>query len=1188
MVVFCYMNEPKDAKNKSETALNEEKILKFWAENDIFQKSLKKPATEGDFVFYEGPPTANGKPGIHHLIARAFKDVIPRYKTMRGFHVERKGGWDTHGLPVEIQVEKQLGLKSKKEVEAYGVEKFNQECKKSVWEYLDLWNDFTTRIGYWVDQENPYITYEKTYMESVWNILKTVSEKKTGGVLGIGGKEMLYKDYKVLPWCPRCGTALSSHELAQGYEDVKDLSVTIEFRVKGEKNTSILAWTTTPWTLPGNVALAVNPKIIYVEIEKKDEGSGELVRFILAKERLEKVFGTDEYNIVKEVQGSELVGMEYEPLYPYLAEKFGDKNPEDFKRAYKVYPADFVTTEDGTGIVHTAVMYGQDDFELGTKEDLPKFHLVQEDGHFLPDMGNLSGRFVKEKDEKGEDTLAIDIIKDLAARSLLFKKEKYAHTYPHCWRCKTPLIYYARDSWYIRMSALRAELVAENQEIAWHPEHIRDGRFGEWLSEVKDWAISRERYWGTPLPFWTNEKGELTVIGSVAELKAHIPKRNRYFIMRHGESEANLKDLIHCDVNKKDPLTQKGLDQVKKTGKTLADKSIDIVFSSPLYRAKESAKIVTEEMGFKGEIIEDERISEMQVGHWEGKKWGEYISLFKNSREKFTKHPDASPDVENWEDVRMRVSDFMYDIDKKYEGKNILIVGHGGPLNLVFLSSHGYSIKEIADNYKDYPFANAEIKEIDWRNLPHNANFEIDLHKPYIDSVELVDKNGNKLTRAKEVLDVWFDSGAMPFAQAHYPFEKDAKGGTQKISYPADYISEAIDQTRGWFYTLHAIGTLMGMGKAYKNVICLTHILDAQGKKMSKSVGNVVDPWLMMDKYGVDALRLWMFTVNQPGDSKNFDEKTVDEVVKKVFNLLTNIVSFYEMYADDSVVASADSKNVLDVWILARMNQMIREGTNSLDDYDVFSAGRAIRDFAGDFSTWYIRRSRDRFKSEDATDKMLALSTTKYILRELAKYMAPFTPFYAETLYQKVGGEQESVHLENWTESEIKSVGDVVVLEDMQEVRTLASVGLELRSKANIKVRQPIAKITVKSTRIQGREDLIGLVKDELNVKEVVFDADLATDAEIDTNISEELKLEGQMREVVRAVQDLRKKENLTVGDNARLFVATDEKGKKFMHNFADEISRLTLLGSIEYKDVSGEKVTVDDLEFVFGIEKVS
>jgi len=459
---------------KSQIAKREEEILEFWKAEGIFEKSLGKKSPKGDFVFYEGPPTANGRPGIHHLEARAFKDIIPRYKTMKGFHVRRKGGWDTHGLPVELQVEKQLGLKSKKEIENYGVAEFNKKCRESVWEYLDIWNKFTERIGFWVDQKNPYITYKNSYIEAVWNILKKVNEDK-----------LLYKDYKVVPWCPRCGTGLSSHELAQGYEDVKDLSVTIKFKIIGDENAFLLAWTTTPWTLPGNVALAVGEKIDYVKIKIAEEF------FILAKSRLPIIEGN--YEVVEEIKGEDLLGLEYEPLYPYLEKNALNSEKEKLEKAFKVYNADFVTTEDGTGVVHTAVMYGQDDFELGNKIGLPKVHLVKEDGTFKDGMDFLSGRFVK------EEATDVEIIKDLAHRNLLFKKEKYEHSYPHCWRCKTPLIYYARDSWYIKMSSLRDKLVKENEKINWVPAHIKEGRFGEWLREIKDWAISRERYWGTPL-----------------------------------------------------------------------------------------------------------------------------------------------------------------------------------------------------------------------------------------------------------------------------------------------------------------------------------------------------------------------------------------------------------------------------------------------------------------------------------------------------------------------------------------------------------------------------------------------------------------------------------------------------------------------------------------------------------------
>ncbi len=1183
------MNEVEKNRDKSETAQKEEKILQFWKEQNIFQKTLEKKSPQGDFVFYEGPPTANGMPGIHHLPARAFKDIIPRYKTMRGFHVARKSGWDTHGLPVEIQVEKALGLKSKKEIEKYGVEAFNKKCKESVWKYVDVWNAFTERIGYWVDQENSYITYEKTYMESVWNILKTVSEKK------VDGKDLLYKDYKVLPWCPRCGTALSSHELAQGYEDVKDLSVTVKFKVKNPAkfglsgDVFLLAWTTTPWTLPGNVALAVGLDVPYAVVPF--DGA----QYILAQALVEKVFADKTYSITKkDFNGKDLLGLEYEPLYPYLTEKFAQKNPEAFAKAFKVYGADFITTEDGTGIVHTAVMYGQEDFELGTKVGLPKFHLVKEDGHFMDDMGFLSGRAVREKDvsgegegAKGDDTLAVDIIKDLAKRGYLFKKEKYTHSYPHCWRCKTPLIYYARDSWYIRMSSLRDTLVAENQNINWEPSHIKDGRFGQWLHEVKDWAISRERYWGTPLPIWENADGKHIVVGSVTDLKNHLPKRNNFTLIRHGESESNVNGTINCDVKAKDTLTDVGIEESKKAGEIIKDKKIDVIFVSPFLRAKQTVEQIAETIGFKGEIIEDERIGELRLGHWHGKNWEEYLKNFYNIGERFTKHPSGETSgVENWNDVRERVSQFMYDIDKRYEGKNILIVSHGGILNLITLASQGFSVKEMMKHYLDNSFMNVEVRDIDWRNLPHNDSFEIDLHKPYIDSVELLDENGAKMTRVKEVLDVWFDSGAMPFAQHHYPFE--TQNGAKKIPYPADYICEAVDQTRGWFYTLHAIGILLGKGRAYNNVICLGHILDAQGKKMSKSVGNVIDPWMLMDKYGVDALRLWMYTVNRPGDSKNFDEKTVDELVKKVFNLLSNVVTFYEMYADENVLAKNTSPHILDRWILARLYKMVSEGTRSLDAFQVFEAGRSIRDFAQDFSTWYIRRSRDRFKSDDFKDKMHALETTRFVLLELAKYMAPFTPFFAETLYKKVGGAKESVHLEDWLEVGMQPVGDVVMLEDMQEARALVSLGLELRNTALIKVRQPLQSFTVQSARLKDRADLLSLIEDELNVKEVLFDTNLAGGGKLDTNISRELQKEGYYREIVRAVQDLRKKGALAPKDSARLFVDTDKAGRELVEEFAKDLGIVSLIKEIVYEKVEGEKVVVGDMSFVFKIEKVS
>ncbi len=1133
---------------KSEVAEKEEKILDFWDKNQIFKKTLEKDSPKGEFVFYEGPPTANAKPALHHLESRVFKDVIPRYKTMQGFYVRRKGGWDTHGLPVELQIEKKLGLKSKKEIEEYGVEEFNKKCKESVFEYISDWEKFTDRIGYWVDKKDAYYTFDTSYIESVWNILKEVD-----------GKGLLYKDYKVLPWCPRCGTALSSHELAQGYQDDKDLSVTVEFKIVGESNKYILAWTTTPWTLPGNVALAVGEDIDYLEIEKKDNGNGEIINFILAKARLESLFPDDEYKIVREMKGKDLVGLKYEPLYPFMKEKFADKGVEAFNKSYEVYPADFVNIEDGTGVVHTAVMYGQDDFVLGTQIGLPKFHLVKEDGHFLDEMGFLSGRFVKDEE------VAVDIIKDLARRGLLFKKEKYEHSYPHCWRCKTSLIYYARDSWYIKMSSLRDNLVKENEEINWEPEYIKEGRFGEWLREIKDWAISRERYWGTPLPIWEKENGDRVVVGSVGDLKKYIHKRNNIFIMRHGGSEANKKGVISYESQENDHLLAGGKEGVLVSAKELKNKNIDLIISSPFVRTKETAELVAQEIGLdENKILFDDRLKEIHCIGCDGKRWLD-IDLRKNVDQ-----------VESLQDAHKRVMHFMYEIDEKYKGKNILVVSHGGPLNLIRLSSLGLSQKEVVNHFYENQFSNSFFAETNFVSLPHNDLYDLDLHKPYIDQVELIDEKGNKLKRVKEVLDVWFDSGAMPFAQDHYPFNKE------KLLYPADFISEAIDQTRGWFYTLHAIGILLGKGKAYKNVICLGHILDADGKKMSKSIGNIIDPWLMMNKYGVDALRLWMYSVNNPGDSKNFDEKTVDEIIKKVFNPTLNILAFYELYKNDSVLPHSNSNNVLDRWIVSRLGEFIKNGTESLEKYKVFDSARSIRDFMNDFSTWYIRRSRDRFKSENEQEKSDALATTNFVLLELTKYMAPFTPFFAEEVYQKIKlvNGPESVHLNNWP---VISVFDQQLLDEMQKIREVVTLALDLRQKSGTKVRQPLSLLKIKNGKFENKKEYLEIIKDELNVKDVIFDDSIQGDLWLDTVLTPELKDEGFVRDVIRAIQDARKKENLSPSDKIQLVVNTDKK--TVMDSYLEMIKSPTQITNVLYSEKT-EKCVVEGSNTTFSIVK--
>jgi len=1151
------MADSPDSLKKSSHAEREERILKFWKDKDIFKKSLDKEAPKGEFVFYEGPPTANGRPGIHHLEARAFKDVIPRFRTMRGYHVRRKGGWDTHGLPVELQVEKDLGLKSKKEIESYGIEKFNDKCKESVWTYVREWEDFTNRMGYWVDLKDPYITYKPEYMESLWNIVKTVDKKG-----------LLYKDYKVVPWCPRCGTALSSHELAQGYADVKDLAVTVKFKLKaGQKigdfttddKTYILAWTTTPWTLPGNVGLAVGKNIIYNRIELNGE---QLIASHDAIVRLDMFKTNPSYKVIeKGISGFKLVGLEYEPLYPFLKDSISGAEKEKLPNAYKVYLADFVTTEDGTGVVHTAVMYGQDDFELGVKVGLPKYHLVNEDGTFKKEAGFLAGKFVK------DEATDVEIIKDLAHRGLLFHKEKHEHSYPFCWRCQTPLIYFARDSWYIGMSRLRDKLVKENESIHWEPEHIKEGRFGEWLREVKDWAFSRERYWGTPLPVWVCDRcGAKKVAGSVADVSRK--PRNTYYVMRHGEAGNNAKAVLNYSERDLHPLTEKGRGQVRKSAEGLKGAGIDAIYCSPFIRARETAQLAAEAIGLKKEDVKiEERLREFNMGDLDGEPISRLTTEFPDEV-RFDRWPEGG---ESYADIKKRMGSFLYEMEEKHQGKTILIVSHETPLFLLISAAEGLDRKQTLAMKPQHRFiSNAEVRKLEFTLLPHDAEYELDLHRPYIDEVRLPCACGGEMRRVKEVMDVWFDSGAMPFAQDHYPFEGKRGGllgrfGGQKLAYPADFISEAIDQTRGWFYTLHAVGVLMGRGKAFKNVICLGLILDSEGKKMSKSVGNVIDPAVMMDRYGADALRFWMYSINQPGESKNFEEKTVDEVVKKVFNLISNTTVFYKMYAKADVEPSSDSENVLDRWIVARLNQLVADTTKNLDDYILLEPARAIRDFAADLSQWYLRRSRGRFKGE-GSDKQAALATTKYVLLTLAKVMAPFTPFFAEELYRDVGGEKESVHLEDWPEA---GLIDKNVLIGMSFVRSFASMALMQRMENKIPVRQPLLKIKHKG-KIPDfwNKELEQILMDEVNVKAVVFDGKMSQDdppVKLDTTITPELKEEGGLRELLRRIQDLRKEKGLSVNDPAILTATGDLKDLISKHE--REIKAATHLTEIRFGD---------------------
>jgi isoleucyl-tRNA synthetase len=859
-------------------------ILQLWRARNVFRRSMDERKDGPRYVFFEGPPTANGRPGIHHVLARAFKDMFPRYKTMQGYYCYRKGGWDTHGLPVEIEVEKQLGITGKEQIEAYGVEAFNRQCRESVFTYVDEWEKLTERMAFWVSLDDAYVTMNSDYVESAWWILKQFWEK-----------DLLYQGYKVVPYCPRCGTPLSSHELSLGYkEGTIDPSVFVKFRVKREAETKnaaeneyLLAWTTTPWTLPGNVALAVGRDVDYVKVR---DVSGDLL--YLAKDLTEHVLDPG-YEVLNEYKGSDLRGMHYEPLYTFF--------PVEGDYGY-VVTADFVSTDDGTGIVHIAPAFGADDMEVGRQHDLPVIMTINSDGAFKEEV-TWSGIFVKDADPLIEE--------ELASRGLLYKSKKYEHTYPFCWRCDTPLLYYAKETWYIRTSAHKDALVDLNQEINWVPGHVKDGRFGNWLENNIDWALGRERYWGTPLPVWKSDapgSAYMECVGSRAELS-------------------------------------------EKTGLDLS---------------------------------------------------------------------------------------------------------------------------------------------------------ELDPHRPYVDDITWDAPDGGVMRRVPEVIDVWFDSGAMPVAQYHYPFEHQAVWEEQQ---QADYICEAVDQTRGWFYSLHAISTLLFDRPAYKNVICLGHILAEDGSKMSKSKGNVVSPWEVFDTHGADATRWNMYTASPPGNSRRFSVNLVGETVRKFMNTLWNTYSFYVTYANlsEGRVAwgegeGAASAHLLDRWVLSELNMLVRDVTEAYEHYDVLGATRPIADFVDSLSNWYVRLSRRRFWDGDGD----ALATLHHVLVTVAHLLAPATPFIAEEIYQNLvvtakessdGDDQlyasatDSVHLSRWPVVN-EALIDEQLSGDMALVQKVTSLGHAARQNANLKVRQPLAEVIVRTRDEMEEAGLLRLqqlVLDELNVKALAF-----------------------------------------------------------------------------------------------------
>lgn len=1013
----------------------EKSIVEFWKKNDIFEKSIEHRDGCERFTFYDGPPTANGKPHIGHVLTRAIKDLIPRYRTMKGYKVLRKAGWDTHGLPVELEVEKALGISGKPEIEKFGIEDFVKKCKASVFTYQSEWEEMSDRVGFWADMENPYVTYHNDYIESVWWALRQIWDKG-----------LLYKGHKIMPYCPRCGTSLSSHEVAQGYKDVKENSLIVKFKVLGRDNEYILAWTTTPWTLPSNLALCVNPNEKYVRFTI--EGDENNTVYIMAEALIKSVFGEDaKANILNEYTGEELKGTEYEPLYSFV-------KPD--KKAYYVIADDYVTMEDGTGVVHTAPAFGEDDARVCKANGLPFINLVDHQGNFVKETGEWAGTFVKDADKL--------VIRDLKERNLCFAVIPFEHSYPFCWRCDTPLLYYACDTWFIEMTKVRDRLLANNETVNWMPDNIKHGRFGNFLENIIDWGLSRTRYWGTPLPIWECECGHRHVVGSIAELK---------------------------------------------------------------------------EMGI-------------------------------------------------------------------------------------------------------------------------NCPDDIELHKPYVDNIKLrCEKCGGEMKRVPEVIDCWFDSGSMPFAQLHYPFEnKEAF----EQNFPADFISEAIDQTRGWFYTLMAISTLLFDKSPYKNVVVLGHVQDEKGIKMSKHKGNVIAPMDILNDQGSDAVRWYFYSNSAPWLPNRFSAKNVSEAQRKFLGTLWNTYCFYVLYANidefDPTKYNLGDLNltVMDKWILSKLNNVVKTVDDYLNEYKITEATRAMNEFVDELSNWYVRRSRSRFWASELTDdKVCAYMTLYTVLVEFAKVSAPFIPFMTEEIYQNLvrsvdENALESIHMCDFPKYDEK-YNFAEIEQEMDAIRKVVILGRAARNEANIKNRQPLSKLFIQTDN-KINADYVNIILEELNIKDVeltkdasgfisynfkpqmrtmgpkygklmrpifdeiakmdgaevmetlnsdkpiclnvqgtdveVFKDDVLIDTQqkdgfvsasdagftvvLDTNLTDELIEEGFVREIISKIQTMRKDSGFEVTDRISVVFDGSEKIAKIFAANDAEIKSQTLADSIDAGDAKGGK----------------
>lgn len=1128
----------------SVTACREEEVLAFWKEAGIFEKSLEKEAPQGDFVFYDGPPFATGLPHWGNLLSSVSKDVVGRYKTMRGFRVPRRWGWDTHGLPIENMIEKELELKSKKDIEELGIARFNEKARASVLRYVSDWKRYVERVGRWVDFDHSYKTMDNSYIEGVWGALKKIHED---------GR--LYEGKKVLMYCPHCETPLAKAEIAMdnSYKDVTDEAVFVKFKVKSEKlkatgqnlkdiPTYILAWTTTPWTLPGNMALAVGIDVIYDVINDVDAGEV----YLVAHELRGDVRG----EVLASIRGEELAGLSYEPLYEVSkAKEIANE------RAWTVQVGDFVTTEDGTGVVHVAPMYGEDDYQLGKQHDLPMVQLLDSAGHYTDDAPELVRGVYYKKGGK-------QIIEDLEQRGLLFAKHNHTHSYPHCYRCGTALIYNALSSWFIDIQSIKDKLLSENEKVSWYPDHLKHGRFKHILEGAPDWNISRNRYWASPLPIWKHEKtGVVEVLGNLVDLRARTKKSgNTYLMVRHGQADSNVLGVVSTFVENEHHLTVEGKAQVTSALAALKEKGVTKIISSPLVRTKETAELLAEGLGMAtSDIVYDDRLKEWQLGELNGQPVKSIWAVCPTYGDRFE---NKCAGGETLMEMKHRIGEALYDFEKTYQNETILIVGHEYTLWLAECVAHGADKEraiEIRGMSKDY-VSNGEVRDLDFVPLPHNAEYELDLHRPYIDEVELVADDGARLVRIPEVVDCWVESGSMPFAAEHTlgtPIEKPAR-------YPGDFIAEYIAQTRTWFNYMHTMGVLLWDEHSFNNCLTTGNVLAEDGSKMSKSKGNFSDPLADMDRYGADAARLYLLgSVVMQAEDVNFRDDELKEMHNRFIGILWNTYKFYETYKEELGIKNyevRESTHTLDRWVVARLNQTIAQVTAHMDGYDTVRSVRELKEFVNDLSTWYLRRSRDRLKGTEGEDaRTEALATFRHVLVELAKLLAPIAPFVAESIYRGAAGPEESVHLDSWPKG-----GDVdeAVLTRMAETRRVVSEALEKRAEAGIKIRQPLTTLYVPDVENVYAD----LVADELNIKEVVAGDALA----LDTTVTPELKQEGDIRELVRAVQDLRKKENLSPEDTVNLQVRADDAGKELVTHATELLARVAGVVDVTY---------VDDLE---------